>query len=331
MLKGAGLLQKLKLYYIEPTTPGMELFKQAAARLVSSFSLIPKSYTTFEGGIREASKRLSYVKECMRSEIQGQSDDEQGILLNNEQAESCHGEVASTFIIGSFGSGKTEITFQIIRNFCKNKIENYSCNGLVIVGLFSDRGYCNKIMEDYHKMITDFLKIPHLGNEAYYGLSAIVGVKDWLLERFAITQEATLVLIINTLMKRISQVHKDTDILLVLDEVSQPFEDDGVNWRRLEIPDRMKLVLNLKPTVKYSKSYCCIPPLRETMKLIVLKRQYRSSKIINEFIKDLSNIFGNLGQYTTLMPGLLRSIDGHEIPGAVTQWYRLSADSRSKF
>ena len=245
--------------------------------------------------------------------------DETGILLGKDQLRGSHGEVASTFICGAFGAGKTEIANQIIKKFCNHVIDNVGSRGLLIVSIFSDRGYCSRIMEEYGIMIKEYQS---------KGISTMIGVKSWFLESYAISEKAILVIVINKLMKRLSIVHSNTDILLVLDEVSSPFGEDSPNWERLNIPPRIKLVIILKPTMLPAAPYCFKPPLRSVMKFVLLTRQYRSSTNINELVKAISFFLSQLKEFTILMPGLEKCLTGHEVPGAVTEWYSLKGDFR---
>ena len=130
-------------------------------------------------------------------------------------------------------------------------------------------------------------------------------------------------------MKRLSSVHANTDILLVLDEVSSPF-GNGANWKHLTIPPSIKLVIISKPTILHTAPYSFSPPLPSVMKFVLLTRQYRSSTNINELVKAINFFLSQLKDFTILMPGLEKCLNGHEVPGPVTEWYRLNGDDRGK-
>ena len=162
-----------------------------------------------------------------------------------------------------------------------------------------------------------------------YGISRLVGKKQWLLERYNIsTDTASFVLVINKLMQRIAKVHHNIPILLVLDEV----EESG-NWRRLEIPEHITLVLILKPIVHLATSLSFLPPLSSTMRYVNLSRQYRCGTILSDFVNVMSCTLKGEGggRFATLMPQLQDSQEkGHEIPGATSEWYHMKHNDRGK-
>ena len=123
----------------------------------------------------------------MRSAVRREMIDETGIVLGPEQLRGFYGELASTFICGVFGAGKTEIANQIIRKFCNHAIDNDGSSGIVIIAIFSDRGYCTKLMEEYGLTIKEYQS---------QGISSMIGVKSWLLESYGITEKAPLVIVI---------------------------------------------------------------------------------------------------------------------------------------
>ena len=256
----SSVFDKLNLKQETPEKIAMDLFRRAAARLVSSFSLTQKSCKTTEQGFNRASEWLATVEDHMRSAMKYQTSlQEKAIILSEHQADVFHGPICSTFITGTFGTGKTELAFQLIKKFCNYVQEKHRSMGIVIASVFSDRGYCTELLKEYDDMITQhlhrfsFTGWTDEGNYDMYrsiGISSVVGVKQWLLERYQIQETSCLVLVINKVMQRITKIHKRVPILLVLDEVSLPYGDQGGEWSRLIIPDNLTLVLILKPTIK---------------------------------------------------------------------------------
>ena len=248
------------------------------------------------------------------------------ILLSKEQVDVCEEPLQSTFITGTFGTGKTELAFQLIKKFCDFVIEKHTSRGIVIASAFSPRGYCNKLIKEYDDMITQHLRVDSFIG---YGISRLVGIKDWLLERFQVKENASLVLVINKLMQRIAKVHKSVPILLVLDEVSISYEYVGGDWRHLKIPEHMTLVFILKPTTCPDTQLPFVPPSPSTMRSVNLKRQYRCGTILNRFLIVMSQMLRLHENFTTLMPELEESQEkGHEIPGAIPEWFHQEYDER---
>ena len=328
------VLKKLNLKEEAPEENGIDLYRRAAARLVSSFSLTQKSCKTTEQGLKQGSERLSSVDREMRSVLK-----EKAIILSREQMDVCQSPLSSTFITGTFGTGKTELAFQLIRKFCNYVVEKHTSKGIIIASAFAHRGYCNKILKEYDDMITQHLRLPDEhpvhSKENFSpssnvwienGISRLVGKKQWLLERFKIDETASLELVINKLMQRIAKVHPNVPILLVLDEVSE-----SGNWRRLEIPEHITLVLILKPIMYNATSLSFVPPLSSMMRYVNLSRQYRCGTILSEFVNVMSHMLNLIGGFTTLMPELQDSQEkGHEIPGATPEWYHMKHNDRGK-
>ena len=247
-------------------------------------------------------------------------------------------------ITGTFGTGKTELAFQLVRKFCNYVIEKHKSRGIIIASAFSERGYCSKILKEYDDMITHHLRLRaehpifDWNSQMGYGISRIVGKKQWLLERYKISERtqpttASLVLVINKLMQRIAKVHHNVPILLVLDEVSVPYGEESGNWRRLKIPGRITLVLILKPIIHTTTTQFFIPPLSSTMRCVNLSRQYRCGTILSEFVNVMSHMLKEEGggRFTTLMPDLQDLMEkGHEIPGTVPEWYHMKTNDRGK-
>ena len=123
-------------------------------------------------------------------------------------------------------------------------------------------------------------------------------------------------------------VHPNTEVLLVLDEVSSEHTYD---WGLLEIPERLTLVLVLKPIVECAKDSKILLPLRSKMNLVKLGRQYRSATNINQLIEMMNLLFSDPridGMFSSLMPSVTFSKTGHEIPGDMNYWYPLKGDAR---
>jgi len=74
------VLKKLNFKQEAPQENGMNLYKRAAARLISSFSITQKSCKTVEQGFDQGSQRLSTVDREMRSVLK-----EKAILLSRGQ------------------------------------------------------------------------------------------------------------------------------------------------------------------------------------------------------------------------------------------------------
>ena len=347
------ILNKLKIdkvwhQAIKATHVGTELFLQAATRLVSSFSLSQKNYKTFEQGYNESLVRLidavklngtTNIQETFEKVGHGYRGEETGILLDNQQEQISHSRCSSSLIYGGFGTGKTEMALIIIRQFCEKVIRNFSSRGVLIVSMFSNRGYCTNMIEDYETMIRSYLRIHGLGWQfqgASYGVSSMVCAKNWLLDRFGIdfkkSHHISPVLVINKLMGRIKMVHPDTEICLVLDEVSS---EDVVNWGYLVIPERLTLVLVLKPirsAKDTSNSFTFSFPPENIMRVIKLSRQYRSATNINMLVSKMNIIASTFGIFhSMILPELVCSEAGHEIQGDVSYWYHLKSDARGNF
>ena len=181
---------------VKPTENAMELFKLVASRFVNSFS-IQKNCRTFEAGLKEGSKQLNDVHNSMDLAFQdclvegdsinasyifeklGPGKKETAILLSKNQLHACCGELSSSFIYGGFGTGKTELAIQVNKKFCDHVIEKFASRGLVIVSIFSDRGYCDKLMKNYTEMLDACLTTQGQRDDSLsQSLSTMVCVKD---------------------------------------------------------------------------------------------------------------------------------------------------------
>ena len=134
--------------------------------------------------------------------------------------------------------------------------------------------------------------------------------------------------VINKLMRRIVEVHSNEEILLVLDELSNPFEEDMYDWSILDVPPRLKLVLVLKPTKRRMAKSTIVLPHNKNIRIIKLDRQYRSSRNIQQIINLMSSLFAISKSFTSLLPEVSSGKMGHDIPGDVIEWYDLEGDAR---
>jgi len=292
-----------------PSSDSIEMYKQAAARLLGLHSLVHKNIRDFGSGHRATEEKLNEVVEVVDNDV--------AILLSEEQRDVLMKPITSTFIWGPFGSGKTVVALWLVQKFIE-KIKNANETAVIIVSAFEPN--CSKLVDQFRDLFSQ------TDGSIPTNVTDIMSLKD----EFGVnTFRADPVDVLNQLLVKISAKYPDGEILLMMDEVdswSRGTYPKSFNWTDITIPDpRLTLLTCHQPDGDPSgdSGQEILPPPETEMRAVRLKRQYRSTDAINALLRYLSD---NLLDYDFSDFKLLDcpAVSGHDIPGLVPEWYSIA-------